>query len=401
MWAFHSKVVPKLVKKLFVEFYVDRRLCVVYILCMVGGGRGLEPERNYMAHNLDMTGNRANMAFMGNRRDIWHRLGTEMTAGASIQDWARAAGLEWEAHSANALMEINGQHVQVEGYKHLYRNDTGAELGYVTDVYKPVQPAEVLEWFQQYISADDRFKLDVAGSLRGGKLIWATATFNGDMTVAGDKHVARLLMSTSFDQTYATINKATMTRVVCNNTLDCALADKRAQVKTRHNSKWSASKVGKELGDIIQGFDAYKSMGDAMVEVHMKRNETEAFFRKLLNIEVAEGKEINTRRANQLNDMLSAYDATVSEGTPVDTAWAALNAVTRYVDHDRGTRDTGYGETESRFFSAQFSSGAAMKAKAVAELYAMNEGELLKAIAAKTEANREVSHLLKQPLFAN
>lgn len=352
-----------------------------------------------MAHNLDMTGGRANMAFMGSRRDIWHRLGTEMIAGASIQDWARAAGLEWEALPAAAAMEINGQHVPVVGFKHLYRSDTGTELGYVTDVYKPVQPAEVLEWFQQYISADERFKLDVAGSLRGGKVIWATATFNGDMTVAGDKHVARLLMSTSFDSTYATINKATMTRVVCNNTLDCALSrDKKAQIKTRHNSKWSARKVGKELGDIIQGFDAYKNMGDAMVEVQMKQMETEAFFKKLLEID--DTKETSTKRINQLNDMLSAYDATVKEGTEANTAWAALNAVTRYVDHDRGTRDTGYGEVESRFYSAQFTSGAAMKSKAVAMLYDINDGELLKAIASKTEANREVSYMLKQPMHA-
>lgn len=348
-----------------------------------------------MAHNLDMTDGRANMAFMGDRKNIWHRLGTQMTAGASIQDWATKAGLDWTALSAPACMAIEGQHVEVAGYNHLYRSDNHAELGYVTNVYKPVQPTEVLEWFQQYISADDRFKLDVAGSLRGGRVIWATATFNGDMTVAGDKHVARLLMSTSFDQSYATINKATMTRVVCNNTLDCALADKKAQVKTRHNSKWSANKVGKELGDIIQGFDAYKTMGDAMVQFHMGQDKTHKFFQKCLGIE--EGKEVNTRRANQLNDMLTAYEQTVREGTEPNTAWAALNAVTRYVDHDRGTRDMGYGDMESRFYSAQFTSGAAMKAKAVGELYAMDDGELLKAIAARTSE----AAVLRRPMYAN
>jgi phage/plasmid-like protein (TIGR03299 family) len=296
-------------------------------------------------------------------------------------------------------MEINGQHVKVEGYNHLYRSDNQAELGYVTNVYKPVQPAEVLEWFQQYISADDRFKLDVAGSLRGGKVIWATATFNGDMTVAGDRHVARLLMSTSFDSTYATINKATMTRVVCNNTLDCALADKKAQIKTRHNSKWNSAKVGKELGDIIGGFAAYKKMGDAMVQIHLTNDENEQFARKLLGLDDKADADINTRKLNQLNDIRSAYAATVAEGTEPNTAWALLNAVTRYVDHDRGTRDMGHGETESRFFSAQFSSGAALKSKAVGMLYEMNDGELLKACVAATEANRGISRALQQPLM--
>lgn len=350
-----------------------------------------------MAHNIDMTNGRANMAFIGERKDIWHKLGQQMEYGMTIEQWATAAGLEWTAEAGDAYMVgKDGVIVPVEGYKHLYRSDNGKELGYVTNVYKPVQPAEVLEWFQQYISADDRFKLDVAGSLRGGKVIWATATFNGDMTVAGDKHVARLLMSTSFDQTYATINKATMTRVVCNNTLDCALTNKAAQVKTRHSSKWNASKVGKELGDIIQGFDSYKTMGDAMAEVNMKRDEVNNFFKKLLAIDPAEDmSEVSTRRINQLNDMLSAYEATVSEGTQPETQWCALNAVTRYVDHNRGTRDTGHGELESRFVSAQFTSGAALKAKAVGLLYDMDDGALLKAIASRTDE----AAVLRRPLW--
>ncbi len=346
-----------------------------------------------MAHNIT---NDRDVAFIGDRRNIWHRLGTEMTAGASIQDWARAAGLDWEAYSAPAAMEINGQHVKVDGYQHLYRSDNLAELGYVTNVYKPVQPFQVLEWFGDYISADDRFKLDVAGSLRGGKVIWATATFNGDMTVAGDRHTARLLMSTSFDSTYATDNRATMTRVVCNNTLDGALATGgKAGVRTRHSSKWNAAKVGKDLGNIIQQFANYKAMGDAMVKHSVKQDEVQAYFKKLLAID--EDKEVATRKANQLNDLNHAYDQTVREGTEPNTAWTALNAVTRYVDHDRGTRDTGYGEVESRFFSAQFSSGAAMKAKAVGLLYEMSDGELLAAVSAETERNKGINEILKRP----
>jgi len=46
---------------------------------------------------------------------------------------------------------------------------------------QPHQPAELLDWFKQYISVDDRFQIDVAGSLKQGEIIWATATFNGGM----------------------------------------------------------------------------------------------------------------------------------------------------------------------------------------------------------------------------
>jgi hypothetical protein len=31
-----------------------------------------------MSHNIDMTGGRYNMAFTGDRKDIWHRHGQQM-----------------------------------------------------------------------------------------------------------------------------------------------------------------------------------------------------------------------------------------------------------------------------------------------------------------------------------
>ncbi len=148
-----------------------------------------------MAHNIDMTNDRANIAFRGLRTDVWHRLGQEMQAGMSIDQWAVAAGLEWTAIKVPALAALAGaqfDHIDadkrfmpVEGQNFVVRSDTGHALGYVSDRYQPVQPRDVLDWFDRYIAVDDRFQLDVAGSLKHGEIIWATATFNGDMVVAG------------------------------------------------------------------------------------------------------------------------------------------------------------------------------------------------------------------------
>jgi hypothetical protein len=66
---------------------------------------------------------------------------------------------------------------------------------------------------------------------------------------------------------------------------------------------------------------------------------------------------------NQFSALRSAYSATVREGTERGTVWTALNAVTRYVDHDRSTRN-GDNQESARFDSAQFGSGAALKAQA-------------------------------------
>lgn len=320
-----------------------------------------------MAHELDMTNGRANIAFLGSRKDVWHRLGQEMGEGQSIEQWADAAGLNWEARMVPAFANVGNdveEYINAEGWQFITRSDNNAVLGCVSDRYQPVQPAEVLEWFRDYISIDERFKLDVAGSLKGGAVVWATAKFNGEMDIVGEKHVARLLMTTTFDGTRATINQATMTRVVCNNTLTAALYDKSACVRTRHNKRFNAEQVSSELAQVAQGFENYKVMAEAMVGVKMAKRTTTEFFEKLLDIKRDEDEaKISTNKLNKLFGLERCLDETIAEGTAANTAWAALNAVTRYVDHERSTR--GGDRAEALVYSSQFGSGATMKAKAL------------------------------------
>lgn len=326
-------------------------------------------------HNIDMTNGRANIAFIGSRQDIWHRLGQEMAPGMSVQEWAKAAGLDWQAIKVPAIAALDGaqfDHIEpskrfqvVDGQFHVVRSDNGRPLGYVSDRYQPVQPSDVLGWFERYISVDDRFQLDVAGSLRGGEIIWATATYKDKLSIAGDAHSARLLMTTTFDGSGATINQGTMTRVVCNNTLNVAVADDRAVIRTRHNTRFDAARVGRELAQIAKGFASYSAMGEAMAQNEMAASDVSAFFKACLDIPFdTKEADVSSRKLNQFQALRNAYGATVREGTQSGTAWAALQAITRYVDHDKDTRG-GDSQDEARFTSAQFGSGAQLKSKAM------------------------------------
>lgn len=328
-----------------------------------------------MAHNLDMTNGRANMAFMGARSDIWHRLGQEMQPDMTIDEWSVAAGLNWQAVKVPAVAVLSGpewdhiepakRFMEVADRKHVVRSDNGHPLGYVSDGYQPVQPRDVLDWFQRYIGVDDRFQLDVAGSLKRGEIIWATASFRDSLDIVGEPHKARLLMTTTFDGTGSTINKGTMTRVVCNNTLDAALGDKSATIKTRHNTRFDADRVGRELASIAEGFATYKAMAEAMVQVDMTREDVSQFFKACLDIPFdAKESDVSGRKRESFRAVSTAYATTVREGTKPNCAWAALNAITRYVDHDKTVKG-GESRDEARVLSANFGSGAALKTKAV------------------------------------
>jgi len=330
-----------------------------------------------MAHNIDMTNGRANIAFLGSRNDVWHRLGQEMQEGMTIDQWAEAAGLNWSAVKTPVYVEWNGEKVLVPNSKAIQRNDTGLVLGMTTDQYQIHQPSETLDWAQRYVNMDSRFKIDVAGSLREGRIVWVTAIFDangtGGIDIGGSRHVIRLLMSTTFDATGATVNKLTDTRVVCNNTLDVALAgDNRAVVRTRHTSKFNADKVSRELEGMAQSVEKYKLFGDTMSETRMVKETVSKYFKVLLDIPFdAKPDDVSARKMNQFGDLNRAYRQTIQDGAQPETAWCALNAVTRYVDHDKSTR--GGNESESRLLSAQFGSGATMKAEAVRLLTADSE----------------------------
>ena len=346
-----------------------------------------------MSHGLDMTNNRANVAFLGSRNDIWHKMGQEMLAGQSIDAWAEAAGLNWKAVKVPAIVSLAGNdwdHIPANqrflpapDRSFVCRSDNAGLLGYVSGEcdntgYQIVQPLDVLNWFHQYIAVDDRFALDVCGSLDGGKRIWATAKYNGDLEIGGEQHAARVLMSTTFDGSGATINQCTTTRVVCQNTLRMAHADKSAAIKTRHSTKFDAAKVGRELSQLAQGFANYKKIGDAMATVAMSQKQTSDFFKQLLEIPFdAKKEDISARKLNQFTDLSRAYSTSVREGAEKESVWAALQAVTRYADHDRSVIKGAQTESVARFNSAQFGTGDAIKGQAMQLLMPMIKDRVL------------------------
>jgi phage/plasmid-like protein (TIGR03299 family) len=346
-----------------------------------------------MAHELESA---RDIAYAG--ETPWHGMGTKLGEGESLETWAKAAGLDWSAEFSPAYARLpfkgdaapagsiaTGKQgdarfglVEVPNRVHLYRSDNARVLGTFSDSYKVHQPADILAFFADYVLADERFSMEVAGALRGGAVIWALAKFRNDATIGGDRHVAHCLLTTAFDGTSATKAAATMTRVVCRNTLRLALSqDKGAQISVSHRSKFDDARralAAKQLADIAQGFEQFKAMGDALAGVQMSKAEVESFFRKLADIpETADmANDVSAKRRNTLARLYDALGVTLGErGEVTVSRFAALQAVTRFVDHDRNTR----GGDEStpagnRLYAAQFGDGARMKGDALALLAA-------------------------------
>ncbi len=162
-----------------------------------------------MSHEIDMSNGRANIAFTGDRKEIWHGFGQQLTENAPIEDWVVEAGLAWEIFdSAVQYQSFEGSHNWPQK-RVLFRSDTKEPLSIVGQQYKIVQPVEVLEFFRDLTELHG-MKLSTAGSLFGGKRFWATAkTGKSFQAVTGDDIDGYLLLATSADGSLSTSARLT------------------------------------------------------------------------------------------------------------------------------------------------------------------------------------------------
>lgn len=339
-----------------------------------------------MSHEITVraSGN-TEMAYVGAKP--WHGLGNQLEAGATIETWITAAGMDWKIRRAKVRYPVsqsdldNPQSWRAMDDRHvLLRSDTGDALGIVSDEYKIVQPAAVLGFFRDLTDAAG-FTLETAGTLYGGKRMWALAHIGETATVADqrDKVKGYLLLSTSCDGSMATEGRYTAVRVVCNNTLSAARGNGVAKVRVTHRSVFDAHQAKRDLGIDV----ARDTFADAMAQ-----------FRRLAETEI-KPLDVVKATAELIIPNFAAMDAkekteAVRDSKPVNrvgqlalnraamgsnldgvagTAWGWLNAVTQYVDHEARTRSL-----DNRLASAWFGKGDALKTRAYEMAIQMADG---------------------------
>ena len=322
-----------------------------------------------MAHLIEnnLITDKAEIAYAN--KTPWHGLGQQLTQDAPIDVWRTEAGLDWEAQVSEAMFWPEGLAAPqiVKNKNVIFRNDTKIPLGIVSDRYKIHQPADVLNFFNTLVQSAG-FTLEVAGAIKGGKRIWALANVNKESLVLNDDAVkGYLLLSTSFDGSAATIGQFTSIRVVCNNTLSAADTEiAPSRVMLSHGTDFDASLMRNRLGIIVGGFDGmmdkYRSLARQNVSTQYAKNFTNKLFPAVLDPQTETYKESKGfKRVLELFD--GAGIGAQAQGV-YGTRWGLLNAVTQYIDHERGHN------VDTRMNNAWFGNGDRMKTKAESLLLA-------------------------------
>lgn len=332
-----------------------------------------------MAHEIELKNGVWSFAFSPVEGPGWHNLGVAIPDDASAAEWRKAAGHGFtvskrQVHFYRAGTVVTGATYRDElldcpGRFVMARDDNDHALGIASDVYKIVQPAEVDDICDQFAAlADGQLARSSAFTLRQGDMICSTYAYRGDgLDIGGDKHKAFLMASTTFDGSGATHFWVSLVRAVCQNTIRAGLAMSRgAKVSIRHNAKLNPDTVRENLAALAQSVSEFKALGDALAKHSMTAAEISALFKAVLEIPLeAKQENISTRKMNQFRDLSRAFARSKGERNGSMDAFTTLQAVTRYVDHDRSVKVNGTGnETIARFDSANFGSGDDLKAKA-------------------------------------
>lgn len=327
-----------------------------------------------MAHELHFKNGRASMAFTGGRTP-WHGLGTDMPAGADLDDWRRLAGMDFTILETPAQFEDrHGRFHLFPRRKVLYRDDNSAPLGLVSDGYRVVQPGQVMDFFRD-LTEQAGFTMETAGALYDGQKYWALARVAADAFVldARDRIKPYLLLTTSCDGTMATQARLTTVAVVCQNTLTMALSAGRPEVKVSHRATFDEGDVKAQLGisadkaqaAFDESMDTFRSLARAPLGgFDMVRMTLQAFGhspdemdrKQLEEAAKSRGPTLVGTAAHTGRGLLGAHIG----GRGPETAWGWVNAVTQYADHAAKAKSPSH-----RLDSAWFGEAEKMKRRAL------------------------------------
>lgn len=291
-----------------------------------------------MSHAITIRKNgQAEMAYVG--QTPWHGLGQKLEAGVDIDAWKISAGMDWKIQRSvvRYVSEREGSPVMSMPDKHvLFRSDTKAPLGLVSEKYKVVQPQAVLEFFRDLTDANG-FTLDTAGTLFDGKQFWALASIGESACVIGEDRVdGYLLFSSSCDGSMKSKARFTTQRVVCKNTLAMALnGATRGEIEVSHRSVFVAESVKQQLGLARDHFGDFMKAARKLAVVAVDQTQAGAVVASLL-VSAKASSDDKVRDSKPYQAIMSLFQGSAMGGTLLSaegTAWGLLNAVTEYVDH--------------------------------------------------------------------
>jgi phage/plasmid-like protein (TIGR03299 family) len=341
-----------------------------------------------MAHNLATAGDKVLLAYRD--RVPWHHLGHSMTDEES-RDYdaaVRAAGLDYGV-AVQPMYLRDGR--EVPQRRAVLRVDTQAILGTVGSDYVAVPNAEALGVGRGLIE-HYHYMVETAGALRAGERAWMLLTAGETHDVAPRDSVrCYVLLMTTHDGTTKISARPVRRRVVCENTLDMALAEgNQAYVAVSHRGSVKERLAEARLllerleTDNQRAVATYRDMAARPLSLDELTAYWQTVFPHPQPDAADESRAVvadlllrrEEERPDRVQERRDAVAWLLDNGAGSElagagqTVWGALNAVAEWVDHVYPSRRDG-SLRQNGAASALFGQGARVRQRAHAAAVAL------------------------------
>mgnify|MGYP002143186270 CR=1 FL=1 len=312
----------------------------------------------------------------------WHGLGHTLATAPSIREGIVLAGLNWRVslRPLTSTLTDGGVAVPVPDHLAVWREDNGAILGVVGESFHPLQNEEAFAFFQPLVD-EGLVTLETAGALREGRRVWVMAKIAGDpaVIVPGAEDIVDLyaLLCHGHDGSLAVRVGSNPVRVVCANTLRGALERGDGLAVIRHTSGM-ASALETARSVLTRQIELFRGSAEGW-RFLASRTCTDADFTvfalRVIALARGEGDDAVRERTPDPADggrMLKALRPLFEGGAGNDVAgvrgtwWAAYNAITQWLTHERGAATgTDRERAERRFAELHLGAGRRLGQRAL------------------------------------
>ena len=284
----------------------------------------------------------------------WHGLGNRVDPNTTVDQMVVAAGLDWDVELRPIFAQSpDGEMIKLPVRRALMRTSDNKVMTITGDLWKPLQNRDAMEFFRDYTESGGA-KLETAGSLRGGKVIWALASINEGFTVGRSDHVKGYVLLISPHEVGKAITVRTTTvRVVCANTMAMAVQNGRAQFSQNHLTQFDANRAKETIGLAKEQVHQAHLDAEALSQLKLSNYDTVRFLSKFFAPTPEGMKEqahiemlLNdpSQRPKQMDQVMASVER--APGAIPNNGWGVFNGVTHWVDHVAGSKN------DARLFNA-------------------------------------------------
>jgi phage/plasmid-like protein (TIGR03299 family) len=303
------------------------------------------------------------MAYAG--QSPWGDIGTQVSNDLSPQQIMEKADLNWSVDKVQTYADYQGEKIPT-GMEALVRSSDNKILTQVGKNWEPCQNETAFEFFNEYC-LEGGMDMESAGSLKGGKMVWALAKIKESFDVVkGDQVDSYLLFSNPHEYGKSIDVRFTPIRVTCMNTLAMAIKGSAVNgMKVNHRKAFDPVMVKQTMGIAHEKFEQYKEVAQFLSKKRFTADSLIQYYNEVFprtykgkdEVIVKAYDDLTTNGQKAFDVMESQPGASFAQGS----WWQALNSVTYLTDHVMGR------EADSRMTSSWFGANANRKAVAVSK----------------------------------